>query len=123
MGKWPTLLAYWTVESLFMAIGDIGVFIDKCFNKIMLLLVLNMVFVCLKETWLADPLGETPGLPAVTTPVDTPANLHCYTSSGELTWITSVRGPRETTYGRDISRSVRPMLYILGLQDPPCFLC
>jgi hypothetical protein len=81
--KKPTLLAYWTVKSLFMAIGEIGIFLDKCFNEIMLLLVAEMVFGRLEETWLTDLLCETPGLPARTTPVKTAANLHCYTSSGD----------------------------------------
>jgi hypothetical protein len=80
MRKKPTMLAYWTVKSLFMAIGEIMVFPDKCFNKIMLLLVVDMVFACVEETWLTHPLGETPGPPAITTPVDITADLHSYTN-------------------------------------------
>jgi len=69
------------------------------------LLVLHIVFVRLAETWLTDPLTEPPGLPAITTPVDTAADLYCYTSNGRLTWKQR-QGDLATTYGRDISRSV-----------------
>ncbi|PMD12681.1 hypothetical protein NA56DRAFT_712851 [Hyaloscypha hepaticicola] len=71
-----TLTAYWTVESLFMGVLEIRIFTDKCFDEVMLLFVLYVVFICLAETQLTDPLshGLNPHvyrLPTITTPVYT----------------------------------------------------
>ncbi len=70
-------MAYWTVESLFVGVGEIRVFTYKCIDEVMLLFVLHVVFVCLEETWLTDPLTKPPSLPAITTPVDTTADFDC----------------------------------------------
>jgi hypothetical protein len=52
-----TLMAYWTVESLFISVWEIKIFINKCFDEVMLLFMLYVVFVCLVETQLTDPLS------------------------------------------------------------------
>jgi len=72
-----TLTAYWTVESLFVSVGEIRVFLYECFDEVMLLFVLHVVFVCLEETGLTDPLTKPPNLPAITTPVDTTVDFDC----------------------------------------------
>ena len=69
-------MAYRTVESLFVGIGKTWVFNYTCFDEVMLLYMLYVVFVCL-ETLLTDPLTKPPRLRAITTPVKTPAYFDC----------------------------------------------